>query len=261
MRRMPIILLCIILLWTQTAALAETDSTMPELDGIADEALQTAKLQQFDQTKVLLKRFSDAFVTRGREERAMNMDELRVLTVSYNDAYEAVTRADLDVEQAINRVTTFRLVVDALASKYQPLWSQMKTPIMSSFEQVKNAAQEGDQEAYNIRLNQFLSKYSIIQPSLKVDLSVEKLQKLDARIAFIDRYRSDIIQNDNSAELEALESELKALFDEAQEDEADPSLWWVIISTGSIIILTLSYVSWRKYRGEKEDKRKHGQND
>ena len=36
------------------------------------------------------------------------------------------------------------------------------------------------------------------------------------------------------------------------EDEADPSLWWVIISTGSIIILTLSYVGWRKYQGEKE---------
>lgn len=37
-----------------------------------------------------------------------------------------------------------------------------------------------------------------------------------------------------------------------EDDEADPSLWWVIISTGSIIIMTLSYVGWRKYQGDKE---------
>jgi sporulation protein YpjB len=36
------------------------------------------------------------------------------------------------------------------------------------------------------------------------------------------------------------------------QDQADPSLWWVIISTGSIIIMTLSYVGWRKYKGDKD---------
>ncbi len=34
--------------------------------------------------------------------------------------------------------------------------------------------------------------------------------------------------------------------------EADPSLWWVIISTGGIIVLTLSYVGWRNIKAEKE---------
>ena len=42
-----------------------------------------------------------------------------------------------------------------------------------------------------------------------------------------------------------------------KKDEADPSLIWVIISTGGMIVLTLSYVGWRKYRGEKEKNRTH----
>jgi len=50
--------------------------------------------------------------------------------------------------------------------------------------------------------------------------------------------------------------DLKNLFENMDEDEADPSLWWVIISTGSIIILTLSYVGWRKYKGDREKPRK-----
>ncbi len=58
--------------------------------------------------------------------------------------------------------------------------------------------------------------------------------------------------NDARQELLVLETDLQTIFDGLSEDEADPSLWWVIISTGSIIILTLSYVGWRKYKGERE---------
>jgi sporulation protein YpjB len=88
---------------------------------------------------------------------------------------------------------------------------------------------------------------------MKIDVSAENIQKIDARINFIDEYRSEVVSNVKSQEeLEGLEMDLKNLFDNMDEDEADPSLWWVIISTGSIIILTLSYVGWRKYQGEKE---------
>ena len=55
-------------------------------------------------------------------------------------------------------------------------------------------------------------------------------------------------------ELDTLEVDLKKLFSEINEDEMDPSIWWVIAMTGSIIITTLSYVSWRKYGGQKTQK-------
>jgi sporulation protein YpjB len=49
-----------------------------------------------------------------------------------------------------------------------------------------------------------------------------------------------------------MEEELQNLFDRIKDDEADPSLLWVMISTGSIILLSLSYTGWRKFKGEKE---------
>ncbi|MEN2454698.1 sporulation protein YpjB, partial [Bacillus sp. JR_15] len=45
-------------------------------------------------------------------------------------------------------------------------------------------------------------------------------------------------------------------FSLVDQDEADPSLLWVILTTGSIILLTLTYVGFRKYRAEKEKKQK-----
>jgi sporulation protein YpjB len=97
----------------------------------------------------------------------------------------------------------------------------------------------------------------MIYPSLKVDLSKETMQQLDTRIQYINQYRPEVISDGESQkELDALQNELSTIFDEMGEDDTDPSLWWVIISTGSIIIMTLSYVGWRKYKGDREKPRK-----
>lgn len=56
--------------------------------------------------------------------------------------------------------------------------------------------------------------------------------------------------------LTKLEEDLSSVFAHVDQDEADPSLLWVILTTGSIILLTLTYVGFRKYRAEKEKKQK-----
>ena len=95
--------------------------------------------------------------------------------------------------------------------------------------------------------------YDVIYPSIKLHLKPERIQKLDARIEWIDHYRplviSDAAHHEN---LEKLEEELRSIFQNPKEDEADPSLWWVMITTGSIIVITLTYVGWRKYKGQKD---------
>lgn len=129
--------------------------------------------------------------------------------------------------------------------------------MMNSFQQTKNAAINQDTITFNSQLNLFLSQYEMIYPSLKVDLSKETMQQLDTRIQYINQYRPEVISDGESQkELDALQNELTSIFDDMGEDDADPSLWWVIISTGSIIIMTLSYVGWRKYKGDREKPRK-----
>lgn len=63
---------------------------------------------------------------------------------------------------------------------------------MSSFTEVQKAAATGKRETYNEKLNLFLKQYAVIEPSLRVDLPVEKIQRLDSKIAYIDRYRDKV---------------------------------------------------------------------
>ena len=159
----------------------------------------------------------------------------------------------MEYEERVQRLTKFRLVVDAIATSHQPLWTEMKNQILTAFQEAREAASTGDTAHFHSNFNHFMSLYNVIYPSMKVDVSAENIQRIDARINFIDEYRSEVVNNVKSQqELEGLEMDLKNLFENMDEDEADPSLWWVIISTGSIIILTLSYVGWRKYQGEKD---------
>lgn len=250
-----IILLFVCTIFFSHSVMAKPQSTMTELNHLADEALQLTKFGRFEEAKNLLEQFGEVFAKQGPSSNKLTMDELRVVTAVHHEALKALTSVTLSHEDRVKQVTAFRLATDAITSQYQPLWFGMEDTIMDSFQNVKNAALEGDTVLYNEELNDFLTKYAMIQPSLKIDLSVEKVQKVDSKITYIDRYRSSFAEQTWLKELDQIEKELKSLFSGAQKDDTDPSIWWVIMMTGGIIVTTLSYVSWRQYRGEKKFKK------
>lgn len=236
---------------------AEPTSTIVKLNHISDEALQLVKFHRYQDANKLLEYFSTHFLAETSvEEQVFTMNELRIITVAHSDAIEATANTEIQHEEIINRVTKFRLVVDAISSSSQPLWTEMEGPIMTVFQNAKEAVHSGNNVDFHANFNSFLSFYEMIYPSLKIDLSREQLQRLDAKVNYIDKYRPQVLSKEvNQQELDALGNQLQTIFDEMSEDEADPSLWWVIISTGSTIILTLSYVGWRKYIGNREQKK------
>ncbi|MDE3839386.1 sporulation protein YpjB [Bacillus methanolicus] len=256
MRAIAAITMLTFFLLAPFTVIAEHTPPIDKLDEISDEALQMVKLQRYDDAKKILEYFSKQFLTFTIKEKSFSMDELRIVTVAHKDALEASVSAAMTHEERINRVTKFRLVVDAVTSTHQPLWAEMEGPIMSAFNSVKESVYNGDNEHFHSNLNSFLSLYEVIYPSMRLDIPSERMEKVDARVKFIDQYRPQVLtQASSQQELEALQLDLQNIFDEMNEDEADPSLWWVMISTGSIIILTLSYVGWRKYRGDREKER------
>jgi sporulation protein YpjB len=251
-----ILFLIVIILLAPIYVFAEKPSSMEKLDEISDEALLMVKYEKYDDAKKLLEYFSNQFTSLTGNDRALTLEQLRIMTTSHDEAMEATVSPNMKYEERLNKLTKFRLVIDAIASNHQPLWTGMEDQILTTLHQVKVAAYNGDRAKFNINLNSFLSLYNVIYPSMKIDVPATDIQELDARIHFVDDYRSQIVGNkENMKELDGLESELKKLFSDMSEDQADPSLWWVIISTGSIIIMTLSYVGWRKYKGDKEMKK------
>ncbi|MBD8070231.1 sporulation protein YpjB [Bacillus sp. PS06] len=247
--------LLIIIIGFPIASHANGHDHWGKLDQISDQALQLVKQERYEEAKGMLDYFSEEFLKVNNESYSYSMDELRVITVTHDSALEAVTSTSLSLDDRVKKVTQFRLVIDAIRSEHQPLWTEMESSIMTTFNQMKETIVQGDTQTYQNQLDQFLSKYDMIHPSLKVDVSPLTVQRLDSHVSFLDSYRNESLKGSTRLQqMEQMELDLRTIFDNMSEDEADPSLIWVMISTGSAIILTLSYVGWRKYKGDNHRK-------
>ncbi|RHW41262.1 sporulation protein YpjB [Neobacillus notoginsengisoli] len=252
-----LLIILIIFLSPVTAVADGQPAAIERLDSISDDAFQMAKNQRYAEARKLLNYFSEQFNGVSKDRFQFSMDEARIITVSHDEAMEALASPALAHLERLNKVTRFRLVMDALATSSEPLWLEMEDQIMSSFTLAKKSALEGDQEGFHANVNSFLSLYNLIYPSMKIDLSAENIQRLDVQVGFLEEFRPTASPSQaDIEEFEALEASLQTIFDGIEEDEADPSLWWVISSTGSIIIMTLSYVGWKKFKADKKESRK-----
>jgi sporulation protein YpjB len=252
--RVLVIFIFILILLVPITIHAKEKSPIDKLNSISDEALQMVRSSRYDDANKLLLYFSEEFISM--DQRPFTMDELRIVTVAHNEALEATSSETMEHSEIVNKVTKFRLVLDAINTGHQPLWTEMEGQVLTVFGGVKEAVKSGQTERFHEQLNSFLSLYQVIYPSLKLDIRSEKVQRLDTKINYIDQYRPKILSEESSMkDLDSIESDLKSIFEGMTEDETDPSLWWVIFTTGSIIVATLSYVGLRKYNGEKNQKR------
>lgn len=260
MRRISLLFMIIICLFPIITYAASDQAGWEKLDQISDTALQLAKNERFEEAKEVLTYFSKEFLKLHAREQLKSADELRAITITHEGALKTLTASTLPTEERIDKVIQFRLVVDAIHSTHQPLWSEMKEPIMEAFQQLKQTVERGEQQAFETSLQQFLNQYEIIEPSVKIDVEPEWAKQVDIDLQRLQtpQFRQ-LSQDEQMKQLNDMEQHLQEVFDHVKKDEADSSLLWVMISTGSIIILTLTYVGWRKYRGEKEKNRTHEQ--
>ncbi|MGG3104698.1 sporulation protein YpjB, partial [Bacillus velezensis] len=138
-----------------------------------------------------------------------------------------------------------------------PLWGSLERPIMATFSALKEDVSGNGSENFNEKWNEFISLYDLIYPSLTMDVSAGQLDTVAKHIEVIEQDGFQQMTKGTKLErLTLLQQDLKRVFDKVERDDADPSLLWVILTTGGIIITALTYVGYRKYRAEKKKEKK-----
>lgn len=220
------------------------------LDDLTDQAILLTKQEKYEEAKKMLEHFSVQFVKRQPDKDNLTMNDLRVISISTDEAIKALTAVTLEHSERIRKVTQLRLAVDALHTEHQPLWRAMEDSVLNSFKKLKDAALSNNKEEFKLQFNIFSTKLDTIYPSLVIDLDPEYISRLDSHLRFLEAY--DHVSEKNKKEhLKVMEKDILKLFGKTTDDEADPSLIWVIVTTGGIIFTALLYVGWRKYKGEK----------
>ncbi|MCD7033385.1 sporulation protein YpjB [Metabacillus sp. GX 13764] len=254
---MSVGLIAIFLTFIPYRAEAEGSVNWTSLNAISHDVFHLAKEHHFAESLQLISYYGRQFKKLDMKEAGISYDELRAIAAVHQNAEEAL-QSKKEPEEKIKAVTQFRLLSDALHSKNEPLWGSMEEEIMTAFAETKKVAEKG--KPYQEEWKKFLSLYEMIYPSVSVDVSSDKVKKVDSDIAIIaDRQFAGLSENAKTKLLDAAQTDIQKLFEKAKDDEADPSLIWVMISTGSIILLSLSYAGFKKYKGEQQQKQQKKQ--
>lgn len=248
-RKITMFFAILLLLIPQQIIYANNNNGWTYLDNMADQALILTKQEKYDQAKRVMEQFSDQFLKSYPKEDHITMNDLRVISISSDEAIKALTAVSLEHKERVRKVTQLRLALDALHSEHQPLWMGMEKQVLESFKQMKEAALDKDKEKFKLQFNIFTTDIDTIYPSLVIDLDPEAISRLDSHIRFLSDYER-VDEKNKENHLKIMEKDMFKLFGKTIQDETDPSLIWVMITTGSIILSVLLYVGLQKFRAE-----------
>lgn len=222
-----------------------------KLNQLADEALRLTQFGEYEHAKQIVIQIGDYFSKQSVQNNHYTMKELHIISKSYDEARDALTSVDMSQEERVRRLTTLRLVLDAQKSVHQPLWLSMEKPLLSALDDMRTNKES---------LTNFYHMYTTIQPSLQMIFPEEVMTSFESKLHFLKRNNTNINDENYKNVLNKMEEDLQFFFSQPNKSDADPSVWWVIITTGSIIISTLTYVSLRKYYAEKKKQKKRDAN-
>ncbi|HHW35924.1 MAG TPA: sporulation protein YpjB [Bacillales bacterium] len=248
-RKIVMVFILLLLLIPQQMIYANNNNGWTSLDNMADQALILTKQEKYDQAKRIMEQFSDRFLKNYPKEAHITMNDLRVISISNDEAIKALTAVSLEHKERVRKVTQLRLALDALHSEHQPLWMEMEKPVLENFKQMKEAALDEDKEKFKLLFNVFTTNIDTIYPSLVISLDPEAISRLDSHIRFLSDYER-VDEKNKENHLTIMEKDMYKLFGKTITDETDPSLIWVMVTTGSIILSVLLYVGLKKFRAE-----------
>ncbi|TCP31624.1 sporulation protein YpjB [Scopulibacillus darangshiensis] len=246
-------LLILIVLFAPVHAFAKdnsSDKAWEQLTDLSDQIFQYVDSKHYSEATAVLKQFNNKW--HNISLTVLNVSDLenRIIQSSIIDVNKTINSVSSDKSKRQTAIE-FRLAVDAATHNQQPLWMGLKPKLIKPIDDMKEAVKKGDDQTFQHGLNEFLSVYQMIYPSLVIDLSSKQLHDVNSAVNQLTDHRITILQSEKGeSQIKALQQQIKALFGIAKMSQVNEQSLWTVGLIGGVIVFTLIYVSWRKYRGQ-----------
>ena len=85
----------------------------------------------------------------------MTGSEIRQVSLAYHDTLKSLESEEVAHQEKFKAAAQFRMLMDAIESDHDPLWSSLKKPIMDSFSALKAGIQKEDNLTFREKWNHF----------------------------------------------------------------------------------------------------------
>ncbi|WP_010631670.1 sporulation protein YpjB [Sporolactobacillus vineae] len=217
-------------------------NTSAALSDQADQIVQYTDANQIQAAKAVLKNLEASW---SAIKSMYSETDQRTIEIQLDQLGSVLTGSTSAGERPA-RALSLRLSLDALsAGNHDPLWTQMRDPVLSTIGAMESAMRKHDRAAFYDQRNQFLNQYAILYPALVISGSDDLLNRVDRLVSGLGK--DGLTNRESLADLSKLRAEFRQLFHlqtMAIQGNRVPFIAFVI---GVVLILSLAFVSWRRF--------------
>ncbi|SDL67049.1 sporulation protein YpjB [Sediminibacillus halophilus] len=208
--------------------------------------------ERYKEAETLLQHHSQEFSEYASEHA--DAEEANVVAAVLERNLQAVAIPKDKDSQLYTHAMALLLVFDALKNEQEPLWMTWKQELQNEIEHLSISNKELAMQD----INRLKTHWNILEPALKLAADEEDYIQTSASIRYLlasmdsPRWQEQMITA--SDQLQQIEA--------GNDDKLKRSLTliFMVAAVGGFIIITLSYVAWKKYKGERnkqENKREN----
>lgn len=231
----------------------EKQAKWQKLNELAEEALLFAKKQEFAASKKSINDLAAHFIRIEIGQYVDRIEQAQILLDSIVQAKNTLNPIEPNQEQVEHKIWRLRLALDAVSHKKQPLWINYYPTLAKTISEVMYSIEHNERDRFYHLLNQLSAQFEMVRPAMIVSHPPGVVEKLDSQLSYLQTNKGELWQNKDRAMqmMKAFERQMKTAFFQ-KVDNSLQSLLFIILGIGTLICSVLSYVAWRKYKGERE---------
>jgi sporulation protein YpjB len=255
------ILMGLLLAWPVHTLVTKLDQPaeqqhLAELDNMAEELLQLTRKGDVEGAQQKIVQLAERFPQQSLS-RSLRIESLNAVTQSILAAKKMFAAAEVSDEQLLWHATRVRVAIDALSHVHQPMWRSYSHSYMNQLQNLMQSAVERDYRQFQTQFEENYSQYMAIKPAMSIQLEEEQMNQIADSYERIARE-----MRQSTIEWQAIREALRELSTHMQsaflgEDKSTAALligpgspFMLIAAIASVLIVTLSYVGWKKYAAE-----------
>jgi len=235
----------------------EAEKKLLEMDRIASELVDRVRAGDLARAQESIRELAERFPQQSLP-LPIRIESLNAITQSILAAKQSILSPHMSEDQMLWDATRVRIAIDALIHRQQPLWKSYYSAFLTQMQNLQKAAVERDFKTFHEQFDENYRLYLVLKPAMSVQFRETDLLEISSAY---DRIYKEVrsmekdwqlirksLRDLNSLMQKAFVGEDTSAFARLMMRPDSPV--WIAGSIVIALLLSLTYVAYRKYQAE-----------
>ncbi|WP_018922271.1 sporulation protein YpjB [Salsuginibacillus kocurii] len=229
---------------------ANHDQSLKTVYTAYQDVIELAERERWAEAKDVLDSIERMLPAIDYEEEELTVQDIHVLLEAYEAAAASLASAQQAPENRMQGLLKFQLALDAVINENHPLFQRLAGPFQERLEGFVQSSSMNKEEA-QAQFNELKNEFEVIRPALYLQHSETVRSRIDSLWVAVDRGMREG-KEFHELPLQELVDELDQAFSNEEERRSiDPTLIGIMIFVSTVLVVSLSYAGWKKYKAER----------